>query len=77
VFLPCLSYHLPSAEVRFFSPQTYHMLYGGHSTVLGDQVEMFIDHLRVKVDIGRNGSNVPLVFECSQHTILIFDPSTK
>ena len=23
VYLPCLSYHLPSAEVRLFSPQTY------------------------------------------------------
>ncbi len=33
IFLPCLSYHLPSAEIRLFSPQTYHTLYGGHSTV--------------------------------------------
>jgi hypothetical protein len=65
VFLPCLSYHLPTAEVRLFSPQTYHTLYGGHSTVADDQIEMFIDHLRVKVDIDRNGSNVPMVFNAS------------
>ena len=38
VYLPCLSYHLPTAEIRRFSPQTYHTLYGGHSTVFGDRV---------------------------------------
>ena len=27
VYLPCLAYHLPSAEIRLFSPQTYHTLY--------------------------------------------------
>jgi hypothetical protein len=65
VFLPCLSYHLPTAEVRLFSPQTYHMLYGGHSTVGGDQVQMFIDHLRINVDIDRESSNVPMVKDCA------------
>jgi hypothetical protein len=24
IYTPCLSYHLPSAEIRLFSPQTYH-----------------------------------------------------
>ena len=43
IFLPCLSYHLPSAEVCLFSPQTYHTLYSGHSMVGGNQVDMFID----------------------------------
>jgi hypothetical protein len=38
IFLPCLSYHLPSAEVRLFSPQTCHALYGGHSIVPCDKV---------------------------------------
>eukprot|EP00956_Cyclotella_meneghiniana_P000566 scaffold631_cov49-Cyclotella_meneghiniana.AAC.3 len=36
LFLPCLSYHLPTADVRLFSPQTYHTIYGGHSVVTGD-----------------------------------------
>ena len=35
VYLSRLSYHLPTAEIRLFSPQTYHTLYGGHSTCLG------------------------------------------
>jgi hypothetical protein len=65
VFLPCLSYHLPTAEVRLFSPQTYHTLYGGHSTVGGDQVQMFIDHLKINVGIDRESTNVPMVKDCS------------
>ena len=28
IYLPCLSCHLPSAEVRLFSPQAYHKLCG-------------------------------------------------
>ena len=36
LFLPCLSYHLPTADVRLFSPQTYHTIYCGHSVVTGD-----------------------------------------
>jgi hypothetical protein len=65
IFLPCLSYHLPSAEIRLFSPQTYHTLYGGHSTVGGDYVEKYIDHLRIRIDIDREASNVPMVYNCS------------
>jgi hypothetical protein len=65
IFIPCLSYHLPSAEVCLFSPQTYHTIYGGHSAVFGDKVEMFIDHLRLDVGIDREASNVPMVMNCS------------
>jgi hypothetical protein len=64
IFMACLSYHLPSADVRFFSPQTFHTLYGGHSTVNGDKVEMFIDSLRIGVGIDRGASNVPMVLDC-------------
>eukprot|EP00956_Cyclotella_meneghiniana_P028265 scaffold65213_cov39-Cyclotella_meneghiniana.AAC.4 len=38
-FLPCLSYHLPSAEIRLFSPQTYHTIYGGYSHVKYNSVQ--------------------------------------
>ena len=64
IFMACLSYHLPSADVRLFSPQTHHTLYGGHSTVFGDKVEMFIESLHVGVGINRETSNVPMVFDC-------------
>jgi len=65
IFLPCLSYHLPLAEVWLFSPQTYHTLYGGHSTMCGDKIEMFINNLKVNVGINRNGPNVPMIFDFS------------
>ena len=42
VYLPCVSYHLPSTDVRLFSPQVYHQIYGGHSIVNGDEVIMRI-----------------------------------
>ena len=65
IFLPCLSYYLPSAEVWLFNPQTYHTLYGGHSTACGDKIEMFIDDLKVNVEIDRNVSNVLIIYACS------------
>ena len=63
IYLPGLSYHLPSAEVRLFSPQTYHKLYGGHSSVFGDRVMKMIDNLTIEVDIDQAGGNVPMVHE--------------
>ena len=65
LFLLCLSYHLPTADVRLFSPQTYHTIYGGHSVVTGDMAKMFIDSLQIEVEIDHEGSNVPMVHGCS------------
>ena len=31
----------------------------------GDKIEMFINNLKVNVGIDRNGSNIPMVFDCS------------
>ena len=36
VYLPCVSYHLPTTDVRLFLPQIYHQLHGGSSTIDGD-----------------------------------------
>ena len=33
VYLPMVAYHLPTTDVRLFSPQIYHQLHGGSSTV--------------------------------------------
>ena len=40
LWLPCLLYHLPSAKVGLFSPQTYHSIYRGHSWAQGDHVDL-------------------------------------
>ncbi len=65
IWLPCLSYHLPSAEVRLFSPQTYHTLYGGHSAVMGDQVDMYVDEHRIQIPIYKEGANVLIIWKTS------------
>ena len=51
IWLPCLSYHLPSAEIRLFSPQTYQTLYGGHSVFQGDRIEIFVGEHRISISI--------------------------
>ena len=61
IWLPCLSYHLPSSEVRLFSPQTYHTIYGGHSRVAGDHVDMFVNGTTIDIPIDRETANVPMV----------------
>ena len=40
LYMPGLAYHLTTADIRLFSPQTYHQLYGGSSTIDGDKVIM-------------------------------------
>ena len=64
IFLPCVSYHLPSTDVRLFSPQVYHQLYGGDSIVNGDKVVMRIAYngLRKSITIPiDSGTNLPIV----------------
>jgi hypothetical protein len=61
-YLPCLSYHLPSAKIRLFSPQTYHTIYGGHSSVNGDRVEKYIDRHKLVIPIDRQVLNVLMVY---------------
>ena len=61
VFLPCISYHLPSTDIRLFSPQTYHQLHGGHSTVDGDKVIMHLDQHCIEILIDRNKTNLPIL----------------
>ena len=66
VYLPCVSYHLlPSTDVRLFSPQVYHQIYGGHSIVNGDEVVMRIRDERgpitIAIPIDKEVSNLPIV----------------
>ena len=62
IWLPCLSYHLPSSEVRLFRPQTYHTIYGGQSLLHSDHVDMLLDVHTVVIPIDRATSNVPMVY---------------
>jgi hypothetical protein len=61
--LPCVSYHLPTADVRLFSPQIYHQLHGGHSVVNCDEVVMKFckKGALISIPIDRNATNLPVM----------------
>ena len=65
VYLPCVSYHLPSTDIRLFSPQVYHQIYGGQSMVNGDEVVMRVCEvgppITIAIPIDRDGTNLPVV----------------
>ena len=64
VYLTCVSYHLPTTDVRLFSPQVYHQMHGGHSTVDGDKFVMKLRGRRpnITIPIERGGTNLPCVY---------------
>ena len=68
IYLPCVSYHLPTTDVRLFSPQVYHQIYGGDSLVNGDKVVMRTRDDRgqieipIPIDIDKGGTNLPIVW---------------
>ena len=45
IFLPCVSYHLPTTDVRIFSPQTYQHMHGGNSCLIVTRVRILRDLL--------------------------------
>ena len=63
VFLPCVLYHLPTTDVRLFSPQTYHQMHGGYSRINGDYVEMNLKNNKIVIPIRCEQANSPIVFD--------------
>ena len=77
VFLPCVSYHLPATDIRLFSPQTYHQIYGGNSTVDGDKVTMQLrGGKRIVIPIDKGCTNLPMVYnsEVSEEVKYLIGP---
>ena len=62
IFISCFSYHLPQTDVQLFSPQTYHQIHGGHSSLNGDAVEMHYKGNRVVIPIRRGQENLLIVY---------------
>ena len=63
VYLPCVAYHLPSTDVRLFSPPIYNQLHGGHSVVNGDEFVMMVckNEPTISISIDRDFTNFPVV----------------
>ena len=59
-----MTYHLPTTDVRLFSPQIYHQLHGGYSTVDGANVYMTLQGRRptITIPIENGSSNLPCVY---------------
>ena len=63
VFLPCVSYHPPTTDVRLFSPQTYHQMHGGNSYLCGGCVEMNLKDNIIVIPIHRELANLPILYK--------------
>ena len=62
VFLPCVSYHLPTIDVRLFSSQIDDRMRGGKSYLCGDFVEMNLKDNRGVIPNHRELANLPNVW---------------
>ena len=62
VFLPCVSYSLPTTDVWLFSPQKYHQIHGGKSYLCGDCVEMNLKDNIIVIPILRELANLSIVY---------------
>jgi hypothetical protein len=65
VFLPCIAYHLPTADIRLFSPQTYHQMHDYSSTITGKQVIMHLKDHNITIPIDSGPSNLPMIWNPS------------
>ncbi len=65
IFLPCIAYHLPTADIRLFSPQTYHQTHGGRSEIDADQVIMKLRQETIIIPIERGGCNLPIIYDAA------------
>ena len=72
IYLPILCYHLPTADIRLLSPQTYHQLHGGESSIVesGTRVAMKLPqqgptsptHV-IEIPIDLRGTNLPVIHD--------------
>ena len=76
IHLPMIAYHLPTTNIRLFSPQTFHQLHGGESSLVGDGcmgpgglIRMTFQRLdeveTVEIKIDPAYGNVPIVEDVS------------
>ena len=69
-FIPGLAYHLPSTDVRLFSPQAYFQHYGGHATIDGEEVCI---HLKRSVNDKNSAHTIKLPIDAGSNLPLFKD----
>ena len=65
IFLPCIAYHLPTAAIRLFTPQTYHQMHNFSSTITAKQLVMHLKDHNIVIPIDSGPSNLPIVWNPS------------
>ena len=69
-YIPCVSYHLPTTDIRLISPQAYHQGFGGKSVLDGNSFKVHLAKhkncdVRHVLDIPIDkGTNLPMVRSC-------------
>ena len=62
VFLPCISYHLPTKDVRLFSPQIHHQLHCVQYIIKGPKYKMVLKNHNIVIPINRQEANLPIIY---------------
>ena len=74
IYLPLLCYHLPTADIRLISPQTYHQLHGNKSWLVeqGCGIVMDLPDLgphhpchKLSIPIDKCGTNLLVMYQVS------------
>ena len=63
VYLPCVSYHIPMADIILFSPHTYHKTSGGYRSVYSNIIDMYLSRHKLVIPIDIKGSNIPIFLD--------------
>jgi hypothetical protein len=64
VFLPCVSFHRPQADVCLFSPQTYHQMHSDYSKVYAQSIQMKLrTSIIISITIKQGLTNLPVVHD--------------
>ena len=72
IYLPLLCYHLPTADIRLLSPQTYHQLHGGASHLIGNGSAISMEIRAcgpnlpaqlIMIPIEKQSTNLPVVYD--------------
>ena len=62
VFLPGISYHLPTTDVIIFCPKPYNQLHGAHSINKGFNFQMGLKNHDIGIPINIQEANLPIIY---------------
>ena len=61
LFLPFISYRIPTTYVQLLSPQTYHHVHGAHSIIKGFNIQMVMKNHNIVIPINIQEANLAII----------------